>query len=314
MPADPPAPADLAAPADPAGPADLAGPVRSPGPADLTLAAIGDEAGATPAAQIAAVELLGWSGLELRTVDGIPLGELGSNEFAGVLRAVREAGLVVPCLASRIGNWARPITAPVDEDLRELDVLGDQADALGTRHVRIMSWPNDALPEPEWRERVLDRVVRLVDRAEQRGLVLVHENCSGWAGAEPKRKLALVDAAPAMRVLFDTGNGIAHGYDSYDVLRRVLPHVAHVHVKDAVGTPERTTYVPPGDGRARVVDCLRLLLEHGYSGALSLEPHLATRPHEGVSADDSTAEPFARAGRSLERLLHGEIRPVSPAS
>ena len=279
-------------------------------PADPALAGIGDEAATALTAQIAAVEQLGWSGIELRTVDGRPLGELTAEHFTAVRRAVRDAGLSVPCLASRIGNWARPITAPVDEELRELDVLAERAHALGARYLRIMSYPNDGLREPEWRERVLNRIARRADRAAQHDGVRAHENCSGWAGADPERMLLLTEAAPGLRLLFDTGNGIAHGYDSLDVLGKILPHVAHVHVKDAVSRPGQVTYVAPGDGRAQVAECLRLLLEHGYSGAFSLEPHVVTRPHEGVTADDASTAPFVRAGEQLQELLH-ELAPQS---
>lgn len=272
-------------------------------PATLPLAGIGDEAGTTLPEQIAAVARLGWSGIELRTVDGIPLSALSDQAFGEVHRAIRDAGLTVTCLASRIGSWARPITAPWDEELDELDILAERAHTLGTGFIRVMSYPNDRLDEHDWQERVLDRMARLAGRASSHGITLVHENCSGWAGADPDRMLLLTEAGgTALRLLFDTGNGVAHGYDSLAMLRRILPRVAHVHVKDAVGTPERPKYVPPGDGQARVAECLRLLLEHGYDGALSLEPHLATRPHEGVTANDSI-EPFVHAGQRLQQIL-----------
>jgi sugar phosphate isomerase/epimerase len=278
-------------------------------PAEPALAGIGDEAATALPTQVAAVERLGWSGIELRAVDGQPLGDLTSEHFTTARRAVRDAGLAVPCLDSRIGNWARPITAPLREELRELDVLAGRAHALGARYLRIMSYPNDGLAEPEWRERVLDRIARLAERAAQHDVVLAHENCSGWAGSDPERMLMLTEAAPGLRLLFDTGNGVAHGYESLDVLRKILPHVAHVHVKDAVGGASRVTFVAPGDGQAQVAECLRLLLGSGYRGALSLEPHVVTRPHEGVAAEDAT-EPFVHAGQRLQQLLR-EIAPQS---
>ena len=266
------------------------------------LAGIGDEAAPALPDQIAAITALGWRGVELRTIDGIALADLDSSRFLRVRRAVQSAGLRVVCLDSRIGNWSRPITAPPAADLRELDVLAERCAALDTRYVRIMSYLADGLDEPEWGARVLERVALLGERAARHGVVLLHENCSGWAGSDPERMLRLVDAGgPCSRLLFDVGNGVEHGYDSRAVLERILPHVEHVHVKDAVGTPGRARYVLPGDGDARVAECLRLLLDHGYSGAFSLEPHLVTRPHEGVAGTDP--EPFLRAGRRLERLL-----------
>ncbi|MEB3367456.1 sugar phosphate isomerase/epimerase family protein [Saccharopolyspora mangrovi] len=266
------------------------------------LAGIGDEAAASLPDQIAAITALGWPGIELRTVDGVALADLDSSRFQRVRRAVAAAGLRVVCLDSRIGNWSRPITAPPADDLRELDVLADRCAALGTRYIRVMSYLSGGLDESEWRSRVLDRIALLADRAARHGVVLLHENCSGWAGSDPDRMMRLVEAGgPCLRLLFDVGNGIEHGYDSFGVLERVLPHVEHVHVKDAVGAPGRAEYVLPGEGHARVHDCLRLLLDRGYSGAFSLEPHLVTRPHEGRTATDPG--PFLSAGRRLEHLL-----------
>ncbi|MER6691812.1 TIM barrel protein [Streptomyces minutiscleroticus] len=274
------------------------------------LAGIGDEAAAGLDGQIAALARLGWPGIELRTVDGVPVAELGPRRSREVADRLRAAGLRTVALASRIGNWARPVTAPFADDLAELDALTDQCALLGCRYVRIMSYPGDGLPEAEWAGRVLDRVACLTARAERAGLTLLHENCAGWAGADPARMLRLVREAgsPALRLLFDTGNGLAYGYDAHEVLRRVLPYVAHVHVKDGVRTADGVTYTLPGDGRAGVADCLRTLLDGGYEGAFSLEPHLAARPHEGLRAAGGAAEPFVRAGQRLRALLDGAAR------
>lgn len=269
------------------------------------LAGIGDEAASALPDQIAAITELGWGGIELRAVDGSALADLDSSRFMRVRRAVEDSGLRVVCLDSRIGNWSRPITAPPDVDLRELDVLAERCTSLGTRYVRIMSYLADGLDEPEWQARVLERVALLGERAARHGVVLLHENCSGWAGSDPERMLRLLDAGgPCLRLLFDVGNGVEHGYDSRAVLERILPHVEHVHVKDAIGVPGATEHVLPGDGYAHVHECLEMLLARGYAGAFSLEPHLVTRPHEGVAGTDPG--PFLEAGRRLERLVQDE--------
>lgn len=275
------------------------------------LAGIADEAAGTLTGQIRAITALGWRGIELRSIGNHALADLPVAEAARAHRDVAAAGLHVVALDSRIGNWARPITAPFADDLAELDALAAWCDELGTRSVRIMSYPNDGLPEPEWRDRALDRVQRLAQRAGELGLLLLHENCAGWAGHDPQRMLQLLDITDpsALRLLFDTGNGIDHGYCARDVLAQILPHIAHVHVKDAAGTPGAATYTVPGHGQAQVADCLRDLLDAGYDGPLSLEPHLAARPHEGLTPGASAADLFTAAGRGLERLLHGLRTP-----
>jgi sugar phosphate isomerase/epimerase len=119
-------------------------------------------------------------------------------------------------------------------------------------------------------------------------VVLLHENCHGWAGRSAACSLDLVATvdSPSLRLLFDTGNGLAYGYRSLPFLREVLPLVEHVHVKDGITTAGGdAVFGMPGEGAARLVDCMALLEEHGYRGWYSIEPHVALIPHLGVRGD-----------------------------
>jgi sugar phosphate isomerase/epimerase len=273
--------------------------LRSP-----VLAGIGDEAAADLPGQIAAVVELGWLRLELRSIAGTPVALLGEDEFRCAAERLRASGVTVVGVASKIGDWSRPVTGDFALDTGELDVLARRCAELGTRLVRIMSYPSGGLDGTEWGRRVRTRLRELARRAEDRGLVLAHENCTGWAGDRADRMLDLVAEvdSPALRLLFDTGNGVAHGYSAPPMLREIVPHVVHVHVKDArTGPGGRVDYVRPGAGRAGVAECLRVLARHGYDGVLSIEPHLAVLPHLGSGRADRAG--FVECGRALERLL-----------
>lgn len=271
------------------------------------LAGLTDEAAASLDGQLAVVRTLGWTAVEIRSVDGVPLADLPRAEVAAMARRLAGAGVRVVCLASRIGNWARPITSDFAQDLDELRVLEEYADLLDCRRLRVMSYPNDGLPEAEWGRRAVERLRRLTDRAEAAGLTLLHENCAGWAGDDAERALRLLEEvdSPALRLLFDIGNGVPYGYRAAALLRPLLPYVDHVHVKDAVRDEAgRTAYTLPGDGQAEVRACLRMLAQAGYDGAYSVEPHLAVRPHEGLARPgENAADLFVRAGRRLAELL-----------
>lgn len=282
----------------------------SKAPAGIRYAGIGDEAGAGLAEQIAAITALGWGQIELRNADGTALADLDDRSFDQLVEALAAAGLETACVDSRIGGWARPVSGPLADDLAELEVLARRCPTLGTRYVRVMSYPNDHLDESHWRATVLDRIRVLTQRAEQAGLILLHENCSGWAGRHGDRMLDLLDAAdsPALRLLFDTGNGVAYDYKAYDLLTEIVEHVAHVHVKDAVGEAENPVYTLPGEGDCRLADCLRLLLERGYTGTWSIEPHLRVRPHEHLSdAGADGVQAYIEYGRRLERLVREQV-------
>jgi sugar phosphate isomerase/epimerase/acetylornithine deacetylase/succinyl-diaminopimelate desuccinylase-like protein len=285
--------------------------------AGIRFAGIGDEAGSALADQIGALQALGWGLIELRTVGGTAIGDLEDGAFAALVAALDAAGLRAACVDSRIAGWARPITGPLEDDLAELDRLARRSAALGTPYVRVMSYPNDGLDEVAWGRRVVERMRRLAERAERAGLVLLHENCAGWAGRDAARMLALLEAvgSPALRLLFDSGNAVAYGYDSYDLLKEIVGQVAHVHVKDARGEEAAPVYTLPGEGACRVADCLRLLLEHGFKGTWTIEPHLRFRPHEGLTdVGEDGAELFVAYGRRLERLVAERVLAPPPAA
>jgi sugar phosphate isomerase/epimerase len=277
------------------------------------LAGIGDEAAPDLDGQIAAVAELGWNRLELRTIGGVPIARLSDEVFHRAVERLRAAGVSVVGVAAKIGDWSRPVTGDFSIDLEELEVLSRRCPILGTRLVRVMSYPSGGLAESDWGRRARGRLRELALRAEDAGLVLVCENCAGWAGDRADRMLDLVSGvgSPALRLLFDIGNGVPHGYRPVPMLREIIEYVTHVHVKDALAGPDgQITYVLPGSGAAGVGECLRMLLAHGYTGVLSIEPHLRLRPHLAQAGRGDRAA-FVEYGRALERLLR-QVRADEP--
>ncbi|WP_433498400.1 sugar phosphate isomerase/epimerase family protein [Sphaerimonospora sp. CA-214678] len=286
-------------------------------PSGIVLAGIGDEAAPDLPGQLDAVRELGWNRIELRTIAGVPIARLDEEAFALSADRIRTAGVAVVGVASKIGDWSRPVTGDFALDLAELEVLARRCPVLGTRLVRVMSYPSGGLPEAEWGRRALSRLRELTHRAEDAGLLLTLENCAGWAGDRAERMLDLVAAidSPAFRLLFDIGNGVAYGYSPPEMLAAVVGHVAHVHVKDAViASDGEVGFVPPGTGAAHVAECLRMLLTDGYTGALSIEPHLHLRPHLSGAGDPGRGDraAFVAYGRELERLV-GLVAPAEGA-
>jgi L-ribulose-5-phosphate 3-epimerase len=283
------------------------------------LGGIGDEAALGIAGQIAAVRSLGWHQLELRTVDGTDLSELPARAIDRIAGEISEAGLSVPCVDSRIGNWAWPITRAFSDDLAELDAVSHAARRLGARYIRVMSYQNDGLTEHEWAAQAIRRLKLLAARAADADLVLLHENCSGWAGRSAARAVTLLSEvdSPGLRALFDIGNPVAHGYDGPAYLAEVLPWVEHVHVKDALTPPAdgaAAHFTAPGEGTARLAHCMATLLASGYQGVFSIEPHVAVVPHTGSRADpDVVAAAFCAFGRRFDGLVDGLLTQPATA-
>lgn len=257
---------------------------------NVRICGIGDEGAAGLGRQIALHRELGLDGLELRTVNGRGIHELSERQAAAAAAAVSAAGLTVPVVTTPLGGWAVDVTVP---DASEQAVLRDAARnavRFGCRQLRIMSYPNRGLSESGWRAEAIRRVRSLVDLASELGVTLLHENCHGWAGQGAEQTLELLSEVDGLGLLFDVGNGVAHGYDSLPFLRAVLPHVRHVHVKDGAVTGGRVVFGWPGTGHAQVRECLRALDDAGYAGWLSIEPHVALIPHAGVAGDPASLE------------------------
>jgi sugar phosphate isomerase/epimerase len=268
---------------------------------------IADEAGSPIDVQIKAHQELGWKHIEVRNVDGVSLTDLCDEVFEEVAGKLAGAGIGVSDFASQLCNWARPISKHPDIDCQELARAIPRMQELGCRFIRTMSYPNAGWPEKKWRDEVIARLKVLARMAEQGDIVLVHENCDGWAGQGPKQTLELIDkvGSPNLKLVWDTGNPVAHGQDPWKFYQAVREHVVYVHVKDCVMEGGKVRYTFPGEGGGRVRDVAADMLSRGYTGGFSIEPHLAAIVHEGkqASAENSAFSLYVEYGRRLMRLL-----------
>ncbi|AUG80405.1 hypothetical protein CFP65_5711 [Kitasatospora sp. MMS16-BH015] len=263
---------------------------------------IGDEAAPGLAQQLAIHAELGLGAIELRTVDGLGLHQLSPAALAAAAAQVADSGLAVAAVDTPIGSWSTTVATDLGQELAILADSARAAHALGTSWLRVMSYPNDGRPEPEWAAESLRRMARLAAEAERLGVLLLHENCHGWAGQGPEQTLRLLDhvSSPALRLVFDLGNGLAYGYEAVEYLAKVLPWVSHVHVKDGHRTAEGAVFTVPGQGQADVAGCVRLLESSGYRGRYSLEPHVTHIPHLAATAG---AEELAAGYRACTRAF-----------
>jgi len=276
---------------------------------------ISDEAGQAIDDQIKAHEELGWEYLELRLVDGIPILDLPLSKVIKIARQLKQAGITVSNLASKIGDWSRPITGDFSLDIIDLYAAAACMDILEMpeRRIRVMSWPNDPknpVSEADWRREAIRRMRELANIAGDLRITLAHENCSGYGGISVENNVALLEAMAAysaFKVLFDTGNAPAHGKNSWKWYQAVRKDIGYVHIKDAKildpDKPEIYTY--PGDGDGYVEEIIQDLLTKGYDGGFSIEPHLAAVVHTGQKADseEELYKSYVEYGRRLMALV-----------
>ena len=271
---------------------------------------ISDEAGQPIEMQIKAHQELGWDHMELRAVEGVNLTQLPDAQFDDVYGKMTEAGMKVSCFSSAIANWARPITGDPQIDIDDLKQAIPRMHRFGTKFIRVMSYPNDKdnpVDEPSWRKEAIKRMKVLAKMAEDAGIILAHENCSGWGGLSADNSNILLNEvdSPALKVVYDTGNPVTYGQDPWEYYQKVYDSIIYVHIKDAKKVNGEDIYTFCGEGDGRVKDTLRDLLSKGYDGGISIEPHLAAVIHTGQKADNSTQlyESYTEYGRRLMKIV-----------
>jgi sugar phosphate isomerase/epimerase len=240
------------------------------------------------------------SHLELRSVWSTNVADLDDAQLARVRRQLAVAGVQVSAIGSPIGKIG--IEAPFEPELDRLRRVADIAREFGTPLIRVFSFFIPQAEDPRrYRARVIDRMAAFAALAEDRGLVLAHENEKQIYGDRPERCADIIESvdSPALRATFDAANFVQCGVwphsGAYELLR---PYLVYVQVKDALMATREV--VPAGQGDGQVGETLGALRDSGFHGYLSLEPHLAMAGRfGGFSGPDG----FRLACGALKSLL-----------
>jgi len=240
------------------------------------------------------------SHLELRSVWSTNVADLDDVQLASLRRQLSESGVQVSAVGSPIGKVG--IDAPLAPELERLRRVADVAGELGTTLVRVFSFFIPQADEPGlYRAQVIDRMGELAALAEERGLVLAHENEKEIYGDRPERCVDIIESvgSPALRATFDAANfvqcGVRPHADAYELLR---PYLVYVQVKDALTATGEV--VPAGQGDGQVRETLAELRDSAFQGYLSLEPHLTM---SGRFGGFSGPDGFRLASSALKDLL-----------
>lgn len=281
-----------------------------------------DEAADSIKGQCEVVKALGWSNIELRTVNKKQIADLSEEEFSLVLDTLSKEGVSVCSLGSNVANWGQSILAPFEDTKILVSKTAERAAALGAKFVRIMSYSiiqgedGRVLSDQKEEER-FQRLKWIVDAFEEKGVTPVHENCFTYGGLSFEHSLKLVEKVPGLKLVFDTGNPpidvdvrtpFPYSYqDSWEFYSAVKPYIAHVHIKDSWKDDKGVEhYTFPGEGKGYVKEIVKDLEESGYSGYYSMEPHMAVVFHDkSVQASDKArADNFIEYGRRFMSLLN----------
>lgn len=266
----------------------------------FVLSGFADEISPDPAEQLATLAAESISHLELRGAWSTNVADFTDAQLASFKAALNAAGVTVSAIGSPIGKI--DVRDPFRPELDRMRRIADVASALGTGLVRVFSFFIPAGEPPErYRQQVIDQLAALTAIAAERELVLAHENEKLIYGDRPERCADVIASvgSPALRATFDAANFVQCGVrphdDAYELIR---PYLVYVQIKDAIAATGEV--VPAGEGDGQVRETLGALIESGFDGYLSLEPHLAAAGQFGGFSGPAA---FRRAAQALKALL-----------
>jgi sugar phosphate isomerase/epimerase len=295
-----------------------------------------DEAGASVDKQIQATQALGWDYIESRNIDGENLTDISDRAFETVCEKLAASGVKVNCFGSAIANWGKDPRSEADYlySLEALERAIPRMQRLGTRLIRGMSFAivKDGDPDSADLEQVIFQKMRsLVKICEDGGVTYVHENCQNYGGLSYQHTLRLIEKidSPNFKLAFDTGNPVGsdnhigqppyHKQNTWEFYQNVKSYIEHVHIKDCRfvaetgGTFPTLEHTFPGEGDGDIRRVVKDLIDSGYTGALSIEPHLVVVYHEdaAIPEDEIRYSNYIEYGRRLMKLVD-EVRTGKP--
>ena len=240
--------------------------------AGFILVAFGDKIAADLDVQMDELDKVGIKGIELRTIGDKNIADLSLIEAYTLKQKLNARDFFVAAIASPIGKVS--ITEDFEAEFKRFKHVVALAKIMATNYIRMFSFylPEDAVPET-YQGEVIRRWQQFAAYAKEYNVVLLHENEKKIFGDNAVRCLTLLQVlnTPHVRATFDPANFIQVGQDPLAAYALLKDYVAYVHMKDATAEGE---VVPVREGTGQIQTLLQTLLNDGYEGCLSIEPHL----------------------------------------
>jgi len=265
----------------------------------FTLSAFADEVSPDLDTQVATLSRLQVPGLDLRSVNGVNVLDLTFDQLQEVHDKCAEKGLHIQAIGSPVNKVAFDVLNEATE-YDKLHKAIRAAHHVNVKRIRIFTpmVPDDRLDELA--EKVIAWMTAQKRLAMDEGVVLLHENDDRYWGAHPKNAKRLMEAIGGenFRFAYDFANTVLQGYRTMaDWFPWIVPYIDTLHIKDANQAEHKI--LPAGEGEGEIGVFLKTIVDGGWTGPLTIEPHLsAAGPRGGFSG----AELFEVAVTSFRKV------------
>jgi len=211
---------------------------------------------------------------ELRGAYGKNVLDFDKSVRIEIKSKLKSNGMAVVSIGSPIGKVK--ISDPWDKHFERFKIAVESAEFFESPFIRIFSYypPEEGQDVHKHRDEVIRRMRAKADYVKNRNVILVHENEKGIYGDTGNYCLDLLKTidSPKLRGAFDFGNFVQVGVNPLEAWPSLKPYTVHIHIKDVIAKEDRA--VPAGHGDGHLEPILTDLHKTGYTGFLSLEPHL----------------------------------------
>lgn len=261
------------------------------------LSAFGDEIATALKDQLAVLKKHNIDHLEIRTVDNINILDLSNHQLQVVKEILNQFEIKISAIGSPIGKVK--VTDNQAQHRQKFERALYVAKFLETKYIRIFSFFMKPAETGIHRDFVINELKHFADRAEEEGVVLLHENEKDIYGDTPERCLDILQTidSPALLATFDCANFIQVQSESFPYAYLLLKDwVEYIHIKDARFKDRKV--MPAGQGDANYCALLNQLHADNFEGFFSFEPHLTDENEPGGGE-----EKFEVAFTSFQKLL-----------
>ena len=277
----------------------------------FTYSAFADEISPDLQTQMEVLGRYGIAYIEARGIDGKNIADYTPGQAKEIKKILDNNGFKLSALGSPIGKIH--ITDDFAPELKRFENMLELADIFETPYIRMFSFFMEAADAPKYRDAVLERWQQYIDAAKGHSVILLHENEKDIYGDTALRCKDLLDTLHCdyLKATFDPANFVQCGEDVWQASELLKNDIAYVHIKDAKAADG--SVVPAGQGDGHVVKILTHLMQDGFNGFLSLEPHLGD--FEGfadlekqtamVKKEAGGAEKFDVAFTALSKIITG---------
>ncbi|MEA3403881.1 MAG: sugar phosphate isomerase/epimerase family protein [Armatimonadota bacterium] len=245
--------------------------------------------------------------------------DLTDEQVAEMKRILDEAGMGVCAIASPFFKCDLGDEDQYQEHIGILRRCIEIGRALGTNIIRGFTFWKTGPAHSVWHQ-ILDAFEEPIEICEQEDAYLGIENEASThiATAAEAEQLYADLGSERVQAIWDPANEVfaEDGELPFpDAFERMKPNLIHVHIKDAVRTPEaeeRARCVPVGiGGYIDYPGQFRALMEMGYEGACSLETHWrsATELDEDLLNRPGGAA-FSAGGEYASRVCLENLREI----